>query len=179
MLIRDFVAPLYKAMLTGLRTQLQKADAHMGADNHRFRELLDRRLIADMHPLSAQIEFTCLQTHEVVGRLFRSEWRRPAAPTTLNEAEEMIAAAIDRLEDGGLRDLGSDKTDHVRLELAEGLVFELSADEYVRDWAVPQFHFHLVSAYAIMRSAGVPLGKADYVGHMFQYLASPSQDISR
>jgi hypothetical protein len=43
----------------------------------------------------------------------------------------------------------------------------------VRDWALPQFYFHLMTAYAILRMAGVPLGKADYVGYIFRYLRQP------
>ncbi|MCJ2073906.1 DUF1993 domain-containing protein [Methylobacterium sp. J-030] len=35
---------------------------------------------------------------------------------------------------------------------------------------MPQFYFHVVSAYAILRSKGVAIGKADYVPHMFAYL---------
>ena len=45
-------------------------------------------------------------------------------------------------------------------------------EKHVRDWALPQFYFHLMTAYAILRAGGVPLGKADYVGYMFQYLRS-------
>lgn len=43
-------------------------------------------------------------------------------------------------------------------------------DDYARDWALPQFYFHLVTAYALLRSQGVQLGKTDYVPHMFGYL---------
>ncbi len=38
--------------------------------------------------------------------------------------------------------------------------------------ALPQFYFHVGMTYAILRSHGVPLGKADYVPHMFAYLRS-------
>ena len=51
-----------------------------------------------------------------------------------------------------------------------GMTFDLTAEQYARDWALPQFYFHLVTAYAILRANGVPLGKADFVAHMFQYL---------
>ncbi len=48
--------------------------------------------------------------------------------------------------------------------------FDLTAATYVRDWALPQFYFHIVAAYAVMRHLGVPLGKADYAGYMMQHL---------
>lgn len=50
------------------------------------------------------------------------------------------------------------------------MVFEnMTSEQYVRDWAMPQFYFHVVTAYSILRNAGVDLGKADYVAHMFAF----------
>ena len=54
--------------------------------------------------------------------------------------------------------------------LPAGMVFDLTAEQYARDWALPQFYFHVMIAYAILRAQGVDLGKADYVAHMFPYL---------
>ena len=65
--------------------------------------------------------------------------------------------------------------------LPQGMVFDLTAEQYVRDWALPQFYFHVMTAYAILRAQGVELGKADYVAHMFAYLrpgTAPSLDQS-
>src|SRR3546814_9766530 len=58
----------------------------------------------------------------------------------------------------------------VSFELPNGMVFDLSAFDYVRDWAVPQFAFHRTMAYAILRHMRVPLGKADYVSYMMRHL---------
>ena len=55
-------------------------------------------------------------------------------------------------------------------ELPTGMIFDMSREQYVRDWALPQVAFHQMAAYAILRHAGVPLGKVDYVPHMFGYL---------
>jgi len=51
-----------------------------------------------------------------------------------------------------------------------GMIFDLSVDQYARDWAMAQFYFHVMIAYAILRHRGVNLGKADFVAHMFAYL---------
>jgi hypothetical protein len=50
----------------------------------------------------------------------------------------------------------------------------VAAEQYVRDWALPQFYFHVMTAYAIMRAKAVELAKADYVAHMFSYLRPTS-----
>ena len=54
--------------------------------------------------------------------------------------------------------------------LPNGIILDLTAEEYARDWTLSQFYFHVMTAYAILRAQGVSLGKADYVAHMFQYL---------
>lgn len=55
-------------------------------------------------------------------------------------------------------------------ELPTGVIFDMTAEQYVRDWALPQVAFHQMIAYSILRQAGVPLGKVDYVPHMFAYI---------
>ena len=57
-----------------------------------------------------------------------------------------------------------------RWTLALGSRFDLDGEGYARDWALSQFYFHIMTAYAILRNQGVELGKADYVQHMFAYL---------
>ncbi len=58
----------------------------------------------------------------------------------------------------------------IALELPDGAVFGMTGEQYVRDWALPQFYFHAIAAYAILRNHGVALGKPDCVSHMFAYL---------
>lgn len=73
--------------------------------------------------------------------------------------EKWIASALDD---------AADKP--VVLELPNGMIFDMTGAQYVRDWALPQVAFHQMIVYALLRQAGVPLGKADYVPHMFRYL---------
>ena len=56
------------------------------------------------------------------------------------------------------------------LDLPNGMTFDLTAEQFARDWALGQFYFHVTAAYAILRKEGVEIGKADYVPHMFGYL---------
>ena len=50
------------------------------------------------------------------------------------------------------------------------MVFDLTAEQYARDWTLAQFYFHVMTAYSILRNQGIELGKADYVAHMLPYL---------
>lgn len=57
--------------------------------------------------------------------------------------------------------------------LPNGMVLDVTAAGYARDWALPQFYFHVVAAYAILRAEGIALGKADYCAHMLPFLRMP------
>ena len=50
------------------------------------------------------------------------------------------------------------------------MTFDLTATQYVRDWVLAQFYFHVMKTYAILRANGVPLGKGDYVAHLLPFL---------
>ena len=61
----------------------------------------------------------------------------------------------------------------VEFDLPNGMVFSMTAAEYVRDWSLPQFYFHLMAIYSLLRQAGIPLGKIDYVGYMARFAKMP------
>jgi hypothetical protein len=96
---------------------------------------------------------------------------------TLAAARSRIAASRALVKGWRETPFGTDEAP-VELSLANGMTFDLDTLSYVRDWALPQFYFHLMSAYAILRAAGVPLGKADYVGYMFRHLRPPATPVA-
>ncbi|MET7245828.1 DUF1993 domain-containing protein [Methylobacterium sp. EM32] len=172
------LVPAYAQMLRALSGWLDKARDHDGAEG-----VMARRLVPDMLPLASQVRFACLQAQEATYRLggepvppalddLAREGREAGErPGSLADAQRRIAEALARLDAvaPGALDAGGDLP--VTLEPGGGLVFDMATgDDYARDWALPQFYFHLVTAYAILRHHGVPLGKADYVPHMFAYL---------
>jgi len=144
--------------------------------------LLSVRLAPDMYPLSSQVRFACFQAQEAVFRL-RGEALPEAVeqvaregrnageqPGSIADAQNRIREALsflDALEPNAL-DAGAERS--ITLELPDNLTFDMTGEQYARDWALAQFYFHLTTAYAILRSQKVELGKADYVPHMFAYL---------
>jgi hypothetical protein len=54
--------------------------------------------------------------------------------------------------------------------LPSGMIFDLTAEQYARDWVLAQFYFHIITAYAILRKEQVDIGKIDYIPHMLPYL---------
>lgn len=166
-----FLLTTYDNLLGSLDGWLAKAADQADGD-----ALLARKLTDDMFPLARQIRFACnLPGEAMAGAAGVAYSSSDIDDETLSAARERIAATRALIAGWHSTPFGGDDAP-VELSLANGMTFDLSTENYVRDWALPQFYFHLMSAYAILRAAGVPLGKADYVGFMFRYLRQPAAD---
>ena len=170
-MLYEMTVPAYRNGLRALSAQLEKALA-WGADNGVGElQLIVARLAPDMFPLAAQIRSSCLQALQPPTRLGAT-----GAPTLIDDATDFaglqaqIASTLAWLDTVDAATMDADPDRPVSFDLPNGMVFDMTARVYVRDWAQPQFYFHLVAAYSILRHMGVPLGKADYVGYMLAYL---------
>ena len=180
MTLTDMLVPTYVQMLGALSAWLGKAEEQMppGAAE----ALLLARLAPDMFPLSTQVRFACVQAQEGMARLrgealppsitaLLDEGRNAAErPGSLADARARIAETLAIVEAAAAGMPEVDPATPIAHALPQGMVFDLTAEQYVRDWTLPQFYFHVMAAYAILRAQGVALGKADYVAHMFAYL---------
>ena len=180
MTLKDLLVPTYVQMLQALAAWLRKAQGEKpGAEAE---ALLLARLAPDMFPLSTQVRFACVQAQEGMHRL-----NGTAFPSTLQElldegrnaAEHpgSMADALARIDEtvALVTSLAAEPDDQdeqrpIAHALPAGMVFDLTAAQFARDWALPQFYFHVMTAYAILRSQGIALGKVDYVAHMLGYL---------
>jgi len=178
MSLTNFFVPTYTHMLQALSAWLDKAQEQRPDAE----ALLSARLAPDMLPLSSQVRFACFQAQEAIYRL-RGEavpealthvalegQKAGEAPGTLAEAQVRIKEALSFLKDLPADSLDASADRPVALDLPTGMIFDMTGEQFARDWAMPQFYFHIVTAYAILRAQGLELGKADYVQHMFGYL---------
>lgn len=180
MSLTKLLVPTYTQMLKALSGWLKKAEAQM--PKAKAEVLLSAHLAPDMFPLSTQIRFVCLQAQEAVFRLrgeafpesldeLVNEGRNAGEqPGSLSDAQARIDEAIALLDGLAPNALDTDPDKSIAHELPGGMVFDLTAEQYARDWALAQFYFHLMTAYAILRSEEVELGKTDYIPHMLTYL---------
>lgn len=162
--------PCFAQMLRSLTTLLAKGEEHARARGFDAQNLLDARLAPDMHTLARQVEFSCTQAQEAVCRLTRQPLPRLATPASMDDARALIERTLAILAGADRAQIDSGAARQVSIALPDGMTFDMSGDEYAANWATPQFYFHLVTAYNILRHNGVPLGKAEYVQHMFAYL---------
>lgn len=180
MQLTDLLVPTYRNTLRMLLGLLDNAEAELG--DAKAEALLTARLAPDMFPLATQIRFACLQAQEAPLRLLEqpldgldgllNEGRNAGdTPGTLADARARIDEALgflDGLAEDALDQAPADQM--MELSLPIGITFNLTRDQFVRDWALSQFYFHVMTTYAILRNAGVEIGKRDYVPHMFGYI---------
>lgn len=176
----EVLVPTYVQMLGALSDWLVKAETQMSGSE--ADALMLARLAPDMYPLSTQVRFACVQAIEGVCRLqgqafpdttevLLNEGRGAADhPGSMADAQARIAEVLRIVKALAVEAPPADPEAPIAHALPNGMIFDFTAEQYVRDWAVPQFYFHVMTAYAILRSAGVVLGKADYVAHLFPYL---------
>jgi hypothetical protein len=182
MQITALLVPTLTNQLRALSGWLDKAEAFAAERGESPDALLPLRLAPDMFPLTTQIRFLCFQAQEPVYLLrgedvpeavlqIRQEGRDGGdRPGSWAEARARVADTLAFLAEVGPDALDGDPGAPIAHALPTGMVFDMTRETYVRDWSLPQVSFHHMAAYAILRQAGVPLGKPDYVPHMFAYL---------
>jgi hypothetical protein len=156
--------PFFTHSLTALSNILAKAEAHAAAKNIKPEVLPQLRLVADMFPLWRQVTIVTDHAKGASARLAGLEVPSFAdTETTLAELQERIAKTIafiatipaDAFEGAEAR------TITVKAGPRE-LTFP--ATQYYHGYAVPNFYFHMTTAYNILRANGVPVGKTDFLG---------------
>jgi hypothetical protein len=159
----------YTNMLGTLDHLVTKAEGHEKGE-----ALLHARLAEDMFPLATQLRFLCNMPGEALARLTGLDFTSSDIdPASFTEARERIAAAKAMVAAADPATWPA-SGDTVEFTLPNGMTFAMQAHEYCRDWATPQFYFHLMAAYAILRAEGLAIGKIDYVGYMLKYMKQPA-----
>ena len=179
MSLTELLIPTYRNMLRTLASLLDKAQQQRPVQAE---ALLSARLAADMYPLSAQVRLAVFQAQEATFRLrgeavpqwlnaISAEGRNAGeAPGSIADAQTRIREALSFLDAVTAESLDAGANLPIAIEIPGAITFDMTGEQYARDWALPQFYFHVITAYAILRSQGVEIGKADYIPHMFAYL---------
>lgn len=152
---------MFLSRLDTLTHLLERAEGSWGAKD----SWLELRIVSDMLPLGTQIAFTCNQPRNF------ALWcqGKPADNLDPNVTDLATAHRHIRETKALLSNLDADDRrleEIVRVDLGESMYLELPGLAYVNDFLVPNFYFHLVTAYDILRMAGLPIGKADYMRHL-------------
>jgi hypothetical protein len=157
--------PVYQRQLGALSKVLEKGSAW--AEAHKVDEavLMGTRMIPDMLPFSRQVQIACRFAEESSARLAGAEV--PAAPAnaekTLAELRARIAAVLEGLKAYQPAQIDGSEDREINLTIANNPV-KLTGAQYLTGMALPNFYFHCTTTYAILRQAGVEIGKRDFLG---------------
>ena len=157
-------APRFANTLRNLSAILDKAQAFSDARKLDPAALPGSRLIVDMFPLSRQVQIACDTAKGAVARLAGVEIpKHEDTEQSLAELKARIAKTIDFIESVPAAKLdGSEEREVVLKQRGQDVKF--NGLQYLFGHALPNFYFHVVTAYGILRANGVELGKRDYIG---------------
>jgi uncharacterized protein len=133
-------------------------------------DVLDKRLTEDMFPLELQFRVALNQVLLALNQVGGKAVALEATPyRTLKEVRERIIAIRSQIDRADLSEW-ADADATVDLTLPNGVRFLMSSEEDIQDWIMPNFYFHVTMAYALLRNAGLPLGKMDFLPHMEHHI---------
>lgn len=157
-------APMFTIMLNNLSAWLDKAEAHAAAKKIDVDVLLSSRLVADMLPLRAQIQVATGFAKNAMSRL-AGETPPDFADTdvTLAQLRARIARTLDIVASAPATVVDANDTRDITFGVGGDRKMTLSGTEYLFRFALPNFYFHITTAYNILRENGVDLGKADFL----------------
>ena len=161
--IYDVSAPLFMRTLTNMQAWLDKAVAQ-GADET---ALMAARLADDMRPFPFQFQAASDSAKGAIARLTGVE-----APAMADDEADLEAlkercrktirfiGGVDRAAFEGAAER------EVEMKFPNGMGYRFTGADYLTGFALPNFYFHVTTAYALLRANGVPVGKPDFLQHL-------------
>lgn len=154
--------PVFVNSLTNMRSWLDKAAAEKDEA-----ALMEARLAPDMRPFPAQYQMASDSAKNALARLTGTD--APSMPDTeasFAELKERCNRTIDYLKSFDPRALDDSEEREVVLKFPNGQGYRFGGAQYLAGFALPNFFFHVTAAYAILRNAGVAVGKPDFLQHL-------------
>jgi len=155
--------PNYVRMLRNLDALLDKAAAHAKQTGVDLSSYTEAKLAEDMHPLPRQIHLASDAAKGGAARLARVEApSMPDVEVTFPELKERIAKTLAFLETIKPEQVNGDEERIIELKFPNRTM-SFTAKDFLFGFSMPNFLFHVTTAYALLRNKGVPLGKMDYL----------------
>jgi hypothetical protein len=150
--------------LKNLDTILAKAEQSASERKFDVNNLFNARLAPDMLPFAAQIRIACDTAKGAAALLSGKEPpRHEDNETTFEQLRARIGKCLSFLDTVSEADFAKTKADAV-IKYSSAAGKELHANDYLIGRQIPNFYFHVSMAYALLRQAGVGVGKQDYLG---------------
>lgn len=158
-------APAFAKMLGSMLNWLDAAKAHAEAKKFDPAVYLTMRLAPDMLPLPRQIQICSDGAKGCMARLAGQavpSW--DDKESTLDELAERIRRTRDYVLSVPAEALAGSESRLIEIPRREKEPLKFSGEDYLRFFVLPNFYFHATTTYALLRHAGVNIGKMDYLG---------------
>jgi hypothetical protein len=162
----DASVPALRRGLVVLDNLLAKAEAHVAETGIDPATLLNARIAPDMHPFTRQVQMVSDNAKGAVARLAGIDAPAMAdEEQSLGELRQRIARTIAFVDTVKPADISDDAGRTIVLKLARGEI-TFTAQSYLLGFALPNFYFHLTTAYDLLRQQGLAIGKRDFIGQL-------------
>lgn len=153
--------------LNSLSAILAQAAARADASN-----LPGARLAPDMFPLSAQVQLSCFHAISGTARLMGQEvaGRPPLQEADFSAMQAIVAETLAKLAKLSAADFAGAEERRIVMPLQPPMVLDIDGVNFVHRWLLPNFYFHFVTAYDILRHNGLAIGKKDYLAHLAGFM---------
>jgi len=160
----DISIPVLIRGLTNLSAILDKGAAHAAAKKFDSAVLAASRLFPDMHPLMRQVQIACDTAKGAGARLAGIEIpKHEDTEVSFAELKSRIAKTVDFLKTISAAQLKDAESRDIEIKFPNGS-WKFTGISYLTGFVLPNFYFHTSMVYALLRKAGVEVGKGDYLG---------------
>lgn len=158
-------APVFKRMLGNMLVWLDKAQAHAEARKFDPNNYLGLRLAPDMLPLVKQVQIASDAAKGCMARLSGQEipkWDDTEA--SLDDLRARIRKTIAYVDSVPAAQVDGSEAREIVIPMRTRDPLQFQGETFLKHFALPNFFFHTTMLYALLRHAGVELGKGDYLG---------------
>jgi uncharacterized protein len=157
--------PVFEIGLSALSGVLGKAAAYAAAKKIDPSVLLQSRLYPDMFPLVRQVQIASDQAKNGISRLAGVEPpRHEDNETTIDQLRDRLARTLSYLKSIDQKKIDGSADHDITFPLGPTNKGHMKGADYLNHFVLPNFYFHLTTAYAILRHCGVDIGKRDFLG---------------
>ena len=160
----DLSVPAFVIGLEALDGVLAKAERHAAEKKIGEAAFLEARLFPDMLPLASQVRIACDTARRGLARLAGIEpGSVPDEEKSFAELRARIASTLAFVRAVPVAVLDGAEDKPIRMETRDR-VLAFQSKDFLLTFALPNFYFHLATAYGLLRHGGVEVGKRDFLG---------------
>lgn len=162
--IYDATIPVFRQTLNSLLGILDKAEAHAAEKGIDVSDLLNATLAPDMFNCIRQVQIATDHAKGCAARLAGIDIPRfDDTEKTIGELRDRIRKTLDFIASVTPEQCAGAESREIKL-VFPWATYEFTGQRYVTYWALPNYFFHVTTAYDILRHKGVPVGKSDFLG---------------